>query len=549
MKIYSIPLGAAFLLLSHVDGKVNHLQLPNDLKCSKKEYFDTSGLQCSVCNAPSVPSKEVDLYQNSLDCSCQTFQIESPKTCSLGEMQSGSCIEKECSSQCIDQDMSTSMDQIYCIPCGYSETDGIPIESTSVLYDKSVQDCTCNNPSLMEPESTPVRSRRLVEIYSQDLGHPLRKDCLQCPKGTAVITQNLLQEGETTFYTAGARFQPNPHICAICPDPNMYFDLDYQCKCFDGMVMVGEGSIGKQKCIQYMPSISSDYSKVDFHFVSQNDKQQGFSKRNVDSIIFSHYYLNAASNCEFARSSTKLVGRSCQILANLCVLTLYDTNSAPCLEFQSIIANKRMTNYHGQESWKLFMPWLYYLEDADDVVQDRSLQMKMSFWELQDYEHYMDFRLVKYSISGELIGVEKVSDQFMYCRAHDDHVKQKSNKAAWFQFGNTVRFENKCNIKSLLESEMYFYDLYLVDRGKDVCVGTELNGLCLYPVPVLVRNLADGEVFPNLNAMEGDEYNDKYTRRFFFFDNLVRIDALLRFLSILSNLSQSPISQGKQRKV
>ena len=155
--------------------------------------------------------------------------------------------------------------------------------------------------------------------------------------------------------------------------------------------------------------------------------------------------------------------------------------------------------------------------------------MKMSFWELQDYEHYMDFRLFQYSISGELMGITKVSDHFMYCRSHNDYVKQKSDEATWFQFGNTMRMENRCNIKSLLESEMYFYELFLVDRGNDVCTGAELNGLCLYPVPVLVRNLADGDVFPNFNDVEGDEDNDKYTRRFFFFDNLVRMDAYIKF--------------------
>ena len=411
---------------------------------------------------------------------------------------------------------------MFCIPCGYNETDSVPIKSPSVLYDKDIQDCSCNNPSPTVPESTPVRNRRLVEIYAKDSGEPLSKVCIQCPRGAAVITQTLLQEGETTFNTAGARYQPNPYICSVCPDPNMYFDLDYQCRCYGGMVMVGEGSIGEKKCIEYMPSISSDYSKVDFHFVSKHGKPYEYIKQIVDSITFSHYYLYAASNCEFARSSTELVGTSCQTLANLCVLTLYDTNSAPCLEFQSIIANKRMTNYHGQEDWKLFMPWLYYLEDADDVVRDRSLQMKMSFWELQDYENFMDFRLVKYSISGEVMGVEKVSDQFMYCRSHSDFVKHKSNKAGWFQFGNTARFENHCNIKSLLEAEMNFYDLYLVDRGRGACDGTEIDGLCMYPIPVLVRNLVDGEVFPNLNSMEADEYNDKHTRRFFFFDNLVR---------------------------
>ena len=455
-------------------------------------------------------------------------------------MQSGSCLnERLCSSECSLQTLASSKDQKSCIPCGGDDS-ALEHADGSISYDVNFKDCVCNNPVPLAPANIPIRNQKVVELYSKETGEPLRKECVPCPKGTAVISQNLIQEGENTFYTAGARFDPDPYTCATCPDPNMLFDLDYQCKCIEGMFFVGEGSIGEQKCIKHMPSISTEYSKVNFHFISQNGER--LDKKSLNSIVLSHHYLHAASNCEFARDSHELVWASCQTLANLCVLTLYDTNSAPCLEFQSIISNKRMSNYHGQEDWKLFMPWLYYLDDADDVGKDQSLQMKVSFWDLKNHQHYMDFRLFKYTIDGDFIGMEKLTDQLIYCSSTSDEIKRNSNEAVWFQFGNTMRLESKCSIKSLIESEMYFYDLYIVDGGINACPGNTVDGLCLYPVPVLLRNLVDGESFPNFNTIEADEYNDVFTRRFFFFDNLVRI---LKFIEaiffIVSGNSRSNI--------
>ena len=119
---------------------------------------------------------------------------------------------------------------------------------------------------------------------------------------------------------------------------------------------MGEAPEGEQKCIKRIPSISTDYSLAEFDNVLE--KSTGSFRvlhKSINSIIFSHYYLESASYCEFSIGKSAKTFIACQTLANLCVMRLYDDSSAPYREFQNI-ARKRMANCRGQEDWKMFMP-------------------------------------------------------------------------------------------------------------------------------------------------------------------------------------------------
>jgi len=70
---------------------------------------------------------------------------------------------------------------------------------------------------------------------------------------------------------------------------------------------------------------------------------------------------------------------------------------------------------------------------------------------------------------------------------------------------------------------MFFYDMYLVDKGETDCTkaGQIANeGECLYPVPVLIRNLRKDAAKPNENFEPLEEVNDIFVRRFFLHDNM-----------------------------
>jgi hypothetical protein len=543
-------------------GKISHINVPKDLQCSTNEYFDHSGLVCTQCNTLSnLISKSKGNNKNSnIGCECNSASLLENDICTIEEMQSASCMDITCTSTCSELSLPTSIDHSVCIICASTsetvfvgEGNGEQQGQGQAVYDESDGDCTCSNPPpTSQPTLKPVLNSKLVEIYHSETAEPIQKECVQCPKNTAVITKSLLviaddnnNGGEENEYyiTAGATFHPNPYECVYCPDPNMYFDTDYQCKCMIGYTVVGEASFGTQKCIkyEYEPTLSSssDYDRVQFPFIregtnthtstSTTTKEGGNRLIVVNSITFSHYYIEAASQCEFSTGYTlERSLNACQTLANLCVMSYYDDSSIPCRQFQSIIGGKRITYYHGQDNWKMVMPWLYYGEnEVDDIIEDRSIQMTMSLKGREGSEHHMVYKLAKYTIDGEFLGIEELSNQFMYCvtsRQSDmigDRYGTKNRKRAGigFQFGNGFTDEFECNLKSLLSSEMYFYDMYLLDKK---CDEKDENNDCLYPVPVLNKNfLQDGDSLPNRNQFFGDELDDKYSRRFFLFDNMV----------------------------
>jgi len=196
--------------------------------------------------------------------------------------------------------------------------------------------------------------------------------------------------------------------------------------------------------------------------------------------------------------------------------------SAPCRQFQDIVAKTRDTNYHSQEDWKYSLPWLYYKDEADDIISDRGIHMKVSFSDVKEHTSHLKFKLAKYDLNGTFMGIEDLTSHFMYCQNSFTSLENVSRKKKYFAFGNSVRHKYSCSLNDLISTKMFFYDLYVVDEGNE-CSSVKQKNDCLYPVPVLNRNFVDNGSFPNINMGEKDEFNDRLVRRFFLFDNEVNI--------------------------
>ena len=485
------------LLLQQTSG-TSTIPLPKNLQCSSSlECFDSTSLVCSE------------------DCQdCPSTFLQTNVECSIDQLLQGNCNELSCSSECSDNNRAVSLDQRTCTSCSSSGGTTNLYESSS--YDIASSECTCNNPSKGPPTGTAIISKKLVEIYDETSGLPIRKDCFICPKGMAVITEELYEEGQNFYITAGRKYTANPYLCVSCPDQNMIFDTSYSCVCTDGYLLTGEASIGEQSCISKNPSISTPgYAKVRF----QDPASLGTYDFTLESMTMSHLYTKAASECEFYKAST---GKSsCQALGNLCVLTMYDENSPACKQLETI-SQKRLDTYHGIEEWKHTMPWLYYSDESEYTTNDKSLNMKISFQPQQNLVHELTFKLAKYTVNGTFVGIEDLQNQFEYCLnslSQDEEIKPH-----WLRFGMTHRHEYSCSTgEKLLGNEMYLYDMYIVDNSLDACGGGDSESTysfdCLYPVPVLNRNLVRDNKFPNINQQFGDDIDDQYTRRFFLFDN------------------------------
>ena len=346
--------------------------------------------------------------------------------------------------------------------------------------------------------------------------------CLECPLGTAIIDETMLTNDETYYTTAGALFKPDPYTCAQCPHRDMLFDEEFNCICREGFVIAGESSVGSQTCVDsnHIPSnFPSVYSKVKFNFVtsSKNDKASS-SSIEVDSIIISHYYLEAASSCEFAQSDSERNRRGCQTLLNLCVLSSYDNTSAACRQLALLSSQTSILRN------KLF----YDDEVLDGILRDQNIEMQMSFGERENFEHTLDFRLAKYTVSGDFLGFQNIKkDPFLTPCSNNigksgrfnSNIPTTSDQILRFgrPFANDV---HECSLGELMAEETLFYELYLVDKGAQC--GDDYNSFeCLYPIPVLTTNYIEDETFPNINKVFSDEEDDKFVKRFVALDNMV----------------------------
>lgn len=69
----------------------------------------------------------------------------------------------------------------------------------------------------------------------------------------------------------------------------------------------------------------------------------------IASDLFSRYLVEGAVGCKFDGQP-----KACQMLANLCVLTMYDPGSGACTLFDALVADlpKKASEQYPDEGWK-----------------------------------------------------------------------------------------------------------------------------------------------------------------------------------------------------
>ena len=113
----------------------------------------------------------------------------------------------------------------------------------------------------------------------------------------------------------------------------------------------------------------------------------------------------------------------CHVLANLCVLQLYNHKTLPCMLFKDIQKQQKSLNvqavFYKEESWKLGLPWLYYLKSPQFVFKyyppvdlvvsfsapgkDATRTNKLKFW------------LARYSIKSDFEAFLELTDDLSLC--------------------------------------------------------------------------------------------------------------------------------------
>lgn len=127
--------------------------------------------------------------------------------------------------------------------------------------------------------------------------------------------------------------------CQRCPLEGQIYDTDsdpYQCICSNNLNYLTAGDIClKEDEIDDIDDYKEDKAvEIQYESIESINSSGGYQigDGEVDSGTFKYYYLKAAVGCK-----TKKNPKDCQTLANLCVLTFYDTEAQACVLYNELI--------------------------------------------------------------------------------------------------------------------------------------------------------------------------------------------------------------------
>ena len=355
----------------------------------------------------------------------------------------------ECST--CSTNLSPSLDKSTCLSCNSPAT-----------FNSSLSKCTCNS----------------HDYYLFDSENAI--NCAQCPSDHAVSsTKN------------------NGYECVLCESPRTIDAANNnRCSCPNTHISSGKACV-----------TSSDATTITNTYSLTQSKQVSF--KNIDtseivtitnSLLFEYYFLDAAVNCNIYKDIT-----ACQILGNLCVLTMYSDAHNVCILFTST-SNSINTPSNGFSNWKQNLPFLFY--PNHDIITSTALSSSLSV-SLNDK---LSIILIKYSMNGTMIGQQDLGNElFYFCRdmiSVDDQEKFRKigyNTDISCSYDLSKIFNSSSNTTDY--DNLIFYDPYLYISSQNK----------YYPLPVYVDNIDNSDGF-------------KIVRRFFISDNFASNNNVLMFI-------------------
>ena len=164
---------------------------------------------------------------------------------------------------------------------------------------------------------------------------------------------------------------------------------------------------------------------------------------------------------------------ACQMLANICALSLHNTEHPACKYFDSYLSGRG-----GGERQPTTLPHLYFGKAGRNMI-GREEEIS-NVYKASDEGSRLNFTVARYSLRGELLGLDAgVSGAFFQmCPGSFAELD------AAFDFG--TRYSRRCKIPArqlFAEGEPVLYDLYVPYLSK---MEKETH---LFAVPMLIRNL------------------------------------------------------------
>ena len=306
--------------------------------------------------------------------------------------------------------------------------------------------------------------------------------CLQCMEGvncTCNSNETLTEITPVGNYT-------KVYCAALCPSYATF--EDGICKCNSTSVLVGGRCTNKTEIVT-----DQNYQNIEYRFQVQNQEERG-SSVPMSSDIMNVLYPSAITGCN------NKVKKSCQILANLCVLAMYSATLPQC----SYFLNSSREND--------VLPWIYYDESINAetyIYNETKVPFNVSLDKDDDLNQFdLNFYADSWDIEGNYYGREKLKDELILC---SDNYNDTQN---YLSFGSTIIKECFINITRFLsrkEYKMRFYELYLYKEGSEYI-----------DVPIYIPNIR----YDTVGTYQAREnFADimsqwKLVRRFYIVDNL-----------------------------
>ncbi|KXS22554.1 hypothetical protein M427DRAFT_141962 [Gonapodya prolifera JEL478] len=331
----------------------------------------------------------------------------------------------------------------------------------------------------------------------------------------------------------------NAEKCLSCDDPRTMFSSlagsSYSCQCDIGFSAAPQGPFcltpaQTTSLATSFPS-SSRYSTVTFSFLLPATS----APVSFSSWTFSRIFPGAAARCRaYAGSFTSLGSaavtdgitsgpESCQALANLCVLQMYDQASDACGAYFDAARVARATvgsgsgtgvqgmGENGNTDWPPGLPFLFYgYFTGTKAATFASATVGTSFGWGHGQTPNMTIIAAKYLLNGTFLGYEEFVDQIQLCPRPP--TQSRSFLTMGTAYNNTCAADLHQLVADKLESwsstgGMRFYDLYILQSDSS-----------LLPLPLLIANSPS-----NLYA---DPASRVLTRRLFSLDVASGVDAM-----------------------
>ncbi|KAI8924515.1 Meckelin [Entophlyctis helioformis] len=396
--------------------------------------------------------------------------------------------------------------------------------SASAVFDPTLQECSSCPQYLVSGSTCPVLRRNVLSHMSRigapstlTIGNTTIRVCA-CSQGEYVVDRDVtgLPLSTATCSACPSGFYPSVDLstCLACPDiNNMVATLSggsYSCSCKTGGGLNANLQGGLCVADTAVSRVITTYGTVQSSITYQDvvDSAGQATSLTVQSDLFNNNYVKAISKCDGDGDVL-----SCQLLANLCVLSMYDQSSRLCAAYLKLAKARQSIKSSPYDDQPFGLPWLYYGTVNRELPQTTRNRIPGITLDVSGGAGVssLPFVLGVYRLNGSFVGFQNLTTELQLCQS------DPTTMSKWRKVAHNYITSCTLNLSNFLAAgyETYFYELFLLETSGS-----------LYPIPVRITNYrSTAGTLVNANPSAIDWSNNQLVRRFFIVDTVSGISS------------------------